>query len=92
MILHQLLRRMEKQSKENQILQEVPVEDIPYEVRAGVNPQTFNKQLIEPGNPMLRTPVAPYKDDLLKEFGIKDRKCHQCFNWRDFLWELFFII
>ena len=66
--------KLEKQSKENQILQEVPVEDIPYEVRDGVNPQTFNKQLIEPGNPMLRTPVAPYKDELLKEFGIKDRK------------------
>jgi peptide deformylase len=68
-------KKLEKQAKDNGgILKEVPVEDIPYEVRDGVNPKTFNKQLIEPGNGILRRPVAPYKDSLLKEFGIKDRK------------------
>ena len=67
-------KKLEKQAEDNNILKEVPVEDIPYEVRDGVNPKTFHKQLIEPGNPILRRPVAPYKDELLKEFGIKDRK------------------
>lgn len=66
--------KLEKQAEDNKILKEVPVEDIPYEVRDGVNPKTFNKQLIEPANPMLRSPVAPYKDELLKEFGLKSRK------------------
>ena len=36
--------KLEKQSKENQILQEVPVEDIPYEVEEKMN--TNQKQFI----------------------------------------------
>ena len=60
---------LKEQAKEN-----ITKEDIPYEVREGVNPKTFHKELLAPGNPILRRPVAPYKDELLKEFGITNRK------------------
>ena len=60
---------LKEQAKEN-----FEKEDIPYEVRDGVNPKTFHKQLVAPGDPVLRQPVQPYKDALLKEFDLKDRK------------------
>jgi peptide deformylase len=49
-------------------------DEAPYEIREGVNPKTFKKELLPPGDYRLRQPVLPYKDELLKEFGLKDRK------------------
>jgi peptide deformylase len=64
-----ITKKLKKQAKDN-----FEKEEVPYEVREGVNPKTFKKELLPPGDYRLRQPVLPYKDELLEAFGLKDRK------------------
>ena len=62
-------------TKEETKAEVAPVEETIAEIRKGANPKkTFTYELIPPNDPRVRVPVAPFKDHLLEEYGIKDRK------------------
>lgn len=44
------------------------------EIRKGIDPKSFQYELLPPQDPRVRQPVAPFKDEMLEEYGIKDRQ------------------
>tara|TARA_Y100000389_G_scaffold194455_1_gene224478 strand:- start:21689 stop:22561 length:873 start_codon:yes stop_codon:yes gene_type:complete len=44
------------------------------EIRKGVDPKTFQYELLPPQDPRVRQPVAPFKDEMLEEYGLKSRQ------------------
>ena len=61
-------------TKEETKAEVAPAKETIAEIRKGANPKTFTYELIPPQDPRVRQPVAPFKDHLLEEYGIKDRK------------------
>jgi len=61
-------------TKEETKAEVAPAKETTAEIRKGANPKTFTYELIPPQDPRVRQPVAPFKDHLLEEYGIKDRK------------------
>ena len=61
-------------TKEETTAEVAPAKETTEEIRKGANPKTFTYELIPPQDPRVRQPVAPFKDHLLEEYGIKDRK------------------
>ena len=61
-------------TKEETTAEVAPAKETTAEIRKGANPKTFTYELIPPQDPRVRQPVAPFKDHLLEEYGIKDRK------------------
>ena len=42
------------------------------EIRKGIDPKSFQYELLPPQDPRVRQPVAPFKDEMLEVYGIKD--------------------
>lgn len=61
-------------TKEETKAEVAPAKETTAEIRKGANPKTFTYELIPPQDPRVRQPVAPFKDHMLEEYGIKDRK------------------
>ena len=61
-------------TKEDTKAEVAPAVEEKAEIRKGVNPKTFHYELLPPNDPRVRVPVAPFKDHMLEEYGIKDRK------------------
>ena len=61
-------------TKEETTAEVAPAKETTAEIRKGANPKTFTYELIPPQDPRVRQPVAPFKDHMLEEYGIKDRK------------------
>jgi len=44
------------------------------EIRKGIDPKSFQYELLPPQDPRVRQPVAPFKDEMLEEYGLKSRQ------------------
>ena len=44
------------------------------EIRKGIDPKSFQYELWPPQDPRVRQPVAPFKDEMLEEYGLKSRQ------------------
>ena len=59
-------------TKEDTKAEVAPAVEEKAEIRKGVNPKTFHYELLPPNDPRVRVPVAPFKDHMLEEYGIKE--------------------
>ena len=44
------------------------------EIRKGIDPKSFQYELLPPQDPRVRQPVAPFNDEMLEEYGLKSRQ------------------
>lgn len=65
--------RDEDKAKEG-VVEDMTDKNKSVEIRKGIDPKSFQYELLPPQDPRVRQPVAPFKDEMLEEYGLKSRQ------------------
>ena len=69
-----VMKKLNEQKDENSLVEDMTDKNKDVEIRKGIDPKSFQYELLPPSDPRVRQPVAVFKDEMLEEYGLKDRQ------------------